>query len=300
MPTYETTLYLDDMTKILKAPEQEAQSRPAALLVISGELNGTIIDLQQPMIQAGRGIDNTIHLNFTAISRYHFRLKAHENTHLLEDCGSTNGTFLNDAKLQGSAPLKKGDIIKVGTLAFKYIPKGDPERLAYDKLSLDANLDTHTGCYNKTFFNKSLTHLVNQAKLNNQTLSLIVIDLDHFKQINDTFGHDAGDFILKEIAQLIRESGIRTGDIFARYGGEEFVILLPKTILKQAVVIAERVRQLIASRTFEYNTQKLTITASMGVTEYNKEMFTGTDLFKKADELVYLSKKQGRNRITSA
>lgn len=300
MPTDQTTVYLDDMTTLLKAPEKEAQFRPAALLVIGGELNGTIFDLQLPITQAGRGVDNTIHLDFTAISRYHFRLKAHENTHLLEDCGSTNGTFLNDSKLTAITTLKKGDIIKVGALAFKYIPKGDPERLAYDKLSLDANLDKHTGCYNKSFFNKSITQLVNQAKMNNQTLSLIIIDLDHFKQLNDTFGHDAGDFILKEIAQLIRDSGIRAGDIFARYGGEEFVILLPKTPLKQAVVIAERVRKLIASTTFHYHDQLLTMTASMGVADYKKDMFTGTDLFKKADELVYQAKKRGRNQVTSA
>lgn len=297
MSTDDTTIVLTDIRAALQASEKEAQLKPAALLVVGGDLNGTLFDLKDPQVSVGRNADNTISLEFNGVSRYHFKLLASGENHVLEDCGSKNGTYLNNKKVEALTPLAKGDIIKIGSIALKYLPKGDPERLTYDKLNLEANTDKHTGCFNKGYFNNKITLEVNKCKVTGEPLSLIIFDLDHFKKLNDNYGHDAGDFVLKEMAQLIRTNGIREQDVFARYGGEEFVILLPKTNLKQSFEIAERLRKLIESKEFMYDGKRLPVTASIGVADYRQGVVTGTDLFKRADEAVYKSKEGGRNQV---
>lgn len=288
-----------ELMKSLKASESEAAEKSAALLVVGGELNGTIFDIID-IVTAGRNPDNSIPLEFNGISRYHFKVSGIAGTenHQVEDAGSKNGTFLNNKKIEGQVKLEKGDMIKIGSIAMKYLPKGDPERLTYDKLQLEANTDGHTGCYNKTYFNNALELLVKKSKLTGEPLSLVLFDLDHFKHLNDNYGHDAGDYVLKEMSEVIRGAGVRENhDIFARYGGEEFTIILPKTNLKQAFEIAERLRKLVEEHNFVYDDQKLPVTASIGVADYRQGVTTGTDLFKRSDKAVYVAKEGGRNQV---
>jgi len=297
MSTDDTTIVLTDIRAALQASEKEAQQKPAALLVVGGDLNGTLFDLVEKVVSVGRNADNQIALEFNGVSRYHFKLHASGEGHILEDCGSKNGTYLNNKKVEGQIQLSRADIIKIGSIALKYLPKGDPERLTYDKLNLEANTDKHTGCYNKGYFNNRIALEVNKSKVTGDPLSLIIFDLDHFKKLNDNYGHDAGDYVLKEMAQVIRVGGIREQDVFARYGGEEFVILLPKTNLKQSFEIAERLRKLIENKEFIYDGKRLPVTASIGVADYRQGVNTGTDLFKRADEAVYKAKEGGRNQV---
>lgn len=299
MANDDSTVVLTDIHKALASSDIEAKDKPAALVVVGGDLNGTLFDINDTETTAGRSPDNTIALEFNGISRIHFKILSRNEgeEHLVEDCDSKNGTFVNNQKITQALVLQKGDIIKVGNIAMKYLPKGDAERLTYDKLQHEANTDGHTGCYNKTYFNNALDLEVKKSKLNGSPLTLIVFDLDHFKSLNDNYGHDAGDYVLKELAQIIREQGVREIDTFARYGGEEFVILLPKTNLKQAFEIAERLRKLVESYEFIYSEQRLPVTASIGVADYRQGVLTGTDLFKRADSAVYQSKEGGRNQV---
>ncbi len=293
----DSTTILTNVHEMLGATESEASDRPASLVVLGGEFNGTIFDLTKAEITAGRDPNNAIPLDFHGISRFHFKIVGcEEGTHRIVDAGSKNGTYLNNQKIEQEQLLGKGDTIKIGPIALKYLPQGDPERLTYDKLQLQANTDGLTGCYNKTYFNNRIDLEVKKSKLNGSPLSLLVFDLDHFKKLNDTYGHDAGDFALKEVSQLIRESGVREGDVFARYGGEEFVILLPETTLKQGFEIAERLRKFIEEHQFIYEGKQLEVSASVGVADYREGVLSGTDLFKRADEAVYKSKEGGRNQ----
>lgn len=297
MSSEDSTILITDIRAALASAEKEAGEKPAALLVVGGDLNGTIFDLAE-VTTAGRNPDNTIPLEFNGISRYHFKISAGgEGQHVIEDTGSKNGTFVNNKKIEGQVALNKGDMVKLGAIAMKYLPKGDPERLTYDKLQLEANTDRHTGCYNKAYFNNAIDLEVKKSKLTGTPLSLIIFDLDHFKKLNDNFGHDAGDFVLKDGAEIIRKNGVRENDIFARYGGEEFVILLPKTNLKQAFEIAERLRRLLEQHDFIYDGNKLPVSASIGVADYRPGVATGTDLFKRADSAVYKAKEGGRNQV---
>lgn len=293
----DATLVLTDIKAALASANKEAEDKPAALLVVGGELNGTLFDLTEQELTVGRSAKCDIPLEFNGISREHFKLNAIENGYNVEDLGSRNGTFLNNSKIETPTELQKGDIIKMGAIALKYLPKGDPERLTYDKLQLEANTDGLTGCYNKSYFNKKLDIEVKKSKVTGTPLSLIVFDLDHFKKLNDNYGHDAGDYVLKELAEVIRTNGIRDTDIFARYGGEEFVVLLPKTNIKQSYEIAERLRKGVETHDFIYDDNKLPVTASIGVSDYRQGVSTGTDLFKRADSAVYKSKEGGRNQV---
>lgn len=296
----DSTVVITDIKAALASADKEAQQKPAALLVVGGELNGNIFDLKTEVTTVGRFPDNSIPLEFNGISRYHFKVSqvdGDDEEFTVEDAGSKNGTFLNNQKIEGAVVLNKGDMIKVGSMALKFLPKGDPERLTYDKLNLEANTDAHTGCFNKGYFNNSIALEVKKSKVTGDPLSLILFDLDHFKHLNDNYGHDAGDYVLKTMAEVIRNHGSRDNDVFARYGGEEFVILLPKTNLKQAFEIAERLRKLIEQTDFLYDEQKLPVTASVGVADYRKGVNTGTDLFKRSDKAVYMAKEGGRNQV---
>ena len=203
------TVLIQDINKALSASEEEAKSKPACLLVVGGELNGSIFDLIPGTTVAGRNPDCSVCLDFQGISRKHFEIETTEAGHsVLKDLGSSNGTYLNNKKIEGELPLKGGDLIKIGSIAMKFLPKGDPERLTYDKLHQDANTDGLTKCFNKTYFNNALTNEVKKSKVTGNPLTLIIFDLDHFKHLNDNFGHDAGDYVLKEKAKLIMEHGI--------------------------------------------------------------------------------------------
>jgi diguanylate cyclase (GGDEF)-like protein len=292
------TLVITDIKAALAAADKEAEAKPACLLVVGGDLNGTIFDLEDGETIVGRSPECTIPLEFQGISRQHFKITVQNDVASVSDMGSSNGTFVNNQKIEGSPELTKGDHIKIGSVALKFLPKGDTERLTYDKLQEDANTDGLTKCYNKMYFNNKLDLEVKKSKVTGQPLSLIIFDLDHFKHLNDNYGHDAGDYVLAEKANILRDNGIRKGDTFARYGGEEFVVLLPNTNLKQAFEIAERLRKLVFEHEFVYEGKRLPVAASIGVADYRQGVNTGTDLFKRADSAVYKSKDGGRNQVS--
>lgn len=293
----DTTIVLTDITAALSTSEKEAENKSAALIVVGGDLNGTIFDIDSPEVKVGRNPESEIPLEFQGISRHHFSIVTKGDDVFLEDKGSRNGTYLNNKKVEKTAQLNKGDIIKLGSIALRFIPQGDPERLTYDKLNMDANTDGLTRCFNKAYFNNAAETEVKKSKVTGSPLSLIMMDLDHFKGLNDNYGHDAGDFVLKELSEVIRTNGVRESDVFARYGGEEFCLLLPKTNLKNGFEIAERLRQTIESHQFIYDNKRLPVTASIGIADYRQGVVTGTDLFKRADKAVYLSKENGRNQV---
>jgi two-component system cell cycle response regulator len=291
------TVVITDIRKALAAADEEAKQKPACLLVVGGELNGSIFNLPIGETVVGRNPDCSIPLDFHGISRRHFTISVDDSEVTLTDLASANGTYLNNNKVTAPLVLKRGDMIKIGSVAMKFLPKGDPERLTYDKLLEEAHTDGLTKCYNKTYFNNALELEVKKSKVTGKPLTLIIFDLDHFKKLNDGYGHDAGDYVLKEKSHIIRDHGIRQGDIFARYGGEEFCILLPNTNLKQGFEIAERLRSLIQKHEFIYDGKRLPVTASVGIADYRQGVNTGTDLFKRADKAVYLSKEGGRNQV---
>lgn len=295
-----STKIITDIHELLSSSDKEAQTLPAGLVVIGGDFNGSLFDLiEGSEVIIGRSADNQIPLDIEGISRKHCKFYSQKGKFFIEDLGSKNGTYVNNSKIIVPYELNKGDIIKIGTIVFKFIPKGDAERLSYDKLKYEASIDKWTGAYNKVYFIRALDFEAQKSKITGDDLSLMVMDIDFFKKINDKYGHDAGDFVLKELSNIIRNSGIRKTDVFARYGGEEFVILFPNANLETTLSIAERIRMHVENHKFLYHSEKIPVTLSIGVCDNKSGFENPIDLFKKADEAVYMAKRTGRNRVCS-
>jgi two-component system cell cycle response regulator len=161
--------------------------------------------------------------------------------------------------------------------------------------------DALTGLHNRRYMESHLSTLAEQASGRAKPLSLMILDIDYFKSINDTYGHDAGDDVLREFAVRIRKS-IRGIDLACRYGGEEFVIVMPETDIQVAGLIAERLRRSIASETFAVNkgTKRIDVTISIGLATLDRKDEPVADVLKRADTALYRAKNDGRNRVVSA
>lgn len=169
--------------------------------------------------------------------------------------------------------------------------------IMFNKIKTRANRDGLTRVYNRRSFDERLVEEFKRHQRLNTDLSLLMVDLDHFKSVNDTYGHLAGDMVLEKVARMF-EKTFRSTDFIARYGGEEFIILLPHTNEEQAQMLAERVRAKIEASTMNYQDKSFNVTASIGVSSVRPgSLETDTEIVCKADEALYAAKVQGRNRV---
>jgi len=280
---------------------QKAKEQPACLILIRGTPQGHRFFITEDQMVIGRDPSADLCIADQSISRKHARVTRTEDGVTLEDLGSANGTSINGKRLEpGNAViLAKEDLVKLGNSIVKYLPAGEIEIIFYGNLNQAANTDPLTKCFNKGYFLEAIEAEFKRAKALNTPLSLIFADLDHFKKVNDTYGHEGGDFVLKEFTQLIRSLGIiQQKDIFARYGGEEFCLLLPSTVLQDAEKTAELLRGKVQAHSFTYEGKRIPVTSSLGVSELRSDMETASDLIKSADKALYESKTGGRNRVT--
>jgi diguanylate cyclase (GGDEF)-like protein len=170
------------------------------------------------------------------------------------------------------------------------------KQMKIENLSNAAVMDPLTGCYNRREFENQLKKNIARAIRHKNDLSIFMFDLDHFKKINDTFGHLAGDEVLRKITLLVQEN-MRKGDIFARYGGEEFIAILPETGKMKAMELAERLRIKISNKMIEYDKNKIKVTASFGVSRLNHNCTDMNSLIKNVDNMLYKAKLKGRNLV---
>ena len=157
-------------------------------------------------------------------------------------------------------------------------------------------IDSLTGVNNRRSLETHLKEEVERHKRYGHPLSLIMFDIDHFKNVNDTYGHQCGDYVLQQIAEMIGNT-IRTQDVLARYGGEEFCLVLPETPAPAALILAERFRQKIADHVFRFQKERIRVTISLGVSFMNDLTQDAEILLKKADDGLYAAKNKGRNLI---
>jgi two-component system, cell cycle response regulator len=269
----------------------------ACLIVIRGRSVGLLHELKKLPAVLGRSPDVELTIDDLAVSRKHAQIERGPEGYLVRDLGSTNGVFLNGLRVEAAQPLRDGDRIQVGTSAIlKFCFQDELEAGLQKKLYDSATRDSLTGAYNRGVFLETLEADVAHAIKSEQVLSLLLLDLDHFKVVNDTHGHPAGDLVLRQAARLIH-SALRTEDIAARYGGEEFGVLLRYTDSARAFTIAERIRQTIADHQFEFQGGTLRLTTSIGMATLEGGSHTSAaQLIEAADQFLYRAKQQGRNR----
>jgi len=209
---------------------------------------------------------------------------------------STNGTYLNDKPVVRER-LRAGDIIKVGDTILKYLSGSNVELAYHEEIYKMTITDGLTNIANKRFLLDFLEKELSRARRYDRNLSLLMIDIDHFKKINDLFGHLTGDFILKRLAQIIN-GRIRKEELFARYGGEEFVIVIPEADIQHALEFANILRELVEGSEFNFEAQKFNITVSIGAAQFKGgEHQCVEDLIKEADVNLYIAKDKGRNCV---
>lgn len=297
----------EEKTKVLKGEQrtlnqelEKASQLEACLIIIRGNPQGQRYFLTQPSMTIGRDSSADITVNDASISRKHARVEKQGSNILFTDLGSSNGTVINGRKLTAneSVTLNKEDMITLANTVLKFLPAGQLETLAYGNLGDAANTDPLTRIYNKGYLMQAFETELKRAKALHADFSVLFFDLDHFKKINDTYGHDAGDFILKEFTQLVRGKHIRPKDVFGRYGGEEFMLLLGNTNAQQAAEIAERIRASVEAHAFVYDGKRIHVTTSIGVAELQTGIESVQALIKLTDKALYESKSNGRNRIT--
>lgn len=252
--------------------------------------------LENDVLRIGRDFDSDLALHDANVSRRHAEIVRRKNGFLLRDMGSTNGTFVNGQKVE-SLPLHPGDQIAIGPFMFKYLSAGCIEAHYHETVYTSLTRDALTGAANKRYLLESMQREIARCRRDKQALAVVMMDIDHFKSVNDTHGHLAGDEVLREFGKrLIRIS--RADDMFARYGGEEFCLMLSSTDRSEALEIAERCREEIASRPFSTEAGELDITSSFGIYVYTGEQEASTEaLIGYADQQLYHAKRNGRNRV---
>jgi len=257
---------------------------------------GRSIKLDHLPLRIGRDPSNELVLDDDGVSRRHARIEWRTDRLVLMDVGSTNGTLLNDAELSGIVELSTGDRIQVGSTIFKYLSATDLEAALHEQIFSNATTDALTGLRSKRHLMDELGREFSRARRYNRTFSLLMLDIDHFKTVNDDYGHQVGDITLRGVAGNVL-SCLPTDCLAARYGGEEFVVLLLETKLEDAVVIAERIRRAVSELTVSYREVRLQVTVSIGCAEYSHDDENEFRLFERADQRMYAAKAAGRNAV---
>ena len=291
-----------DRTTQLSFRMPEALKVGPCLLFLSGVSAGMVLPLDVEMGAVRIGRDNTceVFIESPEVSRVHACItRTEEGVLQIEDMGSSNGTFLNNESIN-RALLQEGDKLQVGPHILLKLLFHDEEELGYANQFFErSNQDSLTGLANRRYFLQHLEREVAFAKRHSRALSLAMLDIDHFKAVNDTHGHNAGDEVLCQLAARGKAT-IRAEDLLARYGGEEFAVVLRDTGPHGAMVMAERLRRAISTEHFVFGSIELPVTASIGIVAIGGEAWDDVTLermIEVADARLYGAKRAGRNRV---
>ncbi|MGZ5432493.1 MAG: diguanylate cyclase [Thermoanaerobaculia bacterium] len=280
----------------LDAVERAHQHEPA-LIMLEGDLPGQVFRLRAGRQVIGRRPECDIRLRERAVSGIHAEIIRVRDTVTINDLASTNGTLLNGLRIRTPVPLAQGNLLKLGNCVFRYVDSLLEVEFT-EALHARGTTDQLTGAFNKSYLIARLGFAIDMAS-EARPVSVVAFDFDNFKQVNDQYGHAAGDHVLRASSALISEAFVRPSDLFARMGGEEFVIVMPDTSLEKAAEAAERLRATLEERIFTYEGAEIRLTSSFGVCTATSPVEQPEFLLLRADELLYRSKRDGRNRVSA-
>ncbi len=274
------------------------QTRPR-LVVIEGANVGSMVDIGDSPVIIGREPAVGMTVAEVGVSRRHAKVFVTADGVYIEDMGSKNGTYLNREPVD-KKKLADGDIIFIGAATIKFLAAGNLELSFLQHLHEAGALDSLTKVANRRSFEKYLTQELRLARTCESELVMLVVDVDHFKRVNDQFGHLAGDTVLRELASLMQQN-LRGSDFLCRYGGEEFAIVLPATTLQAALPLAERLRVAISEHDFVHDGLHIAVTISIGAAGWGEDgVDNREELIACADNRLYKAKASGRNQVVAA
>jgi diguanylate cyclase (GGDEF)-like protein len=278
-----------------------ARADRATLTMLGGPEVGATFALEGDETILGRGSTAAIVLDEPSVSRHHARIRRDDEGHyVIEDLGSTNGTFVRGRRVR-SVPLRSGDRVQLGRECIFRFAIVDEEEESFQRRLYESSMkDTLTNLANRRCLAERLVSEIGHARREKGELAVLMIDLDHFKSVNDRFGHLAGDQVLRAVA-MCGGQVLRAGDLFARYGGEEFAIIARGADRGSAAALAERLRHAIGELRVEVGAGAIGVTVSVGIAVLAE--CDGDDdaveLFARADSRLYAAKLGGRNRVCS-
>ncbi len=269
------------------------------LIVIAGTNIGKLYNLKADELVAGRSQDSDIWIEDNTISRKHFKIKREGKEYTIQDLNSTNGTYVNSRRVTTSG-LKAGDKIQISNDTIMQFDFFDENRRISEQKRYEMGVkDPVTGSFNKSYFLQRISDEFSFSQRQNLPLTVLMLDIDFFKVINDTHGHLAGDQVLQEISHAVAGM-IRNEDVFCRYGGEEFVIIMRNTPGAPATQLAERIRKKVEDTVINYEGTPISVTISLGLaTSLGRNFRDYVALIAEADKYLYKSKGNGRNRVSS-
>jgi diguanylate cyclase (GGDEF)-like protein len=279
-------------------PPEPSKADRAYLIILAGDGLGEMHQLIGDEMVIGRAGRASVLLRDDGVSRVHARLRRDGDRLVVEDMGSRNGTFVNGSRLSAPMVVRDGDKIHVGHRTVLRLTFHDALDDAFQKQLRDAAMyDALTHVYSRRYFVDRLEAELQFATRHEAPLALILLDLDHLKDVNDSFGHAAGDRVLAEMAAAV-QTHVRAEDLFGRIGGDEFGVLCRGTPLAVAASFAERVRVLVNMLEIDVGPQTVKMTVSVGVSAYPElTCESPNELVNAADRALYVAKARGRNRV---
>jgi two-component system cell cycle response regulator len=278
-------------------PIERAHKHEPALIMLEGDLPGQVFRLRPGRQIIGRRPECDIRVRERAVSGIHAEVIRVRDAVTINDLASTNGTMINGMRIRNPVPLMQGNLLKLGNCVFKFVDSLLEVEFT-ESLHQKGITDQLTGAFNKSYLLARLGFVLDTTS-EARPVSVITFDFDNFKQVNDQHGHAAGDHILRATSAIITETFVRSSDLFARMGGEEFAIVLPDTRVELAAEIAEHLRRTLEETTFAFESRLIHLTASFGVSTGTSPIEHSEFLLARADELLYRSKREGRNRVSS-
>jgi diguanylate cyclase (GGDEF)-like protein len=276
------------------------------LTVVGGLETGRVFAIPRAFeATLGRAEGCSFRFDDASVSGVHAKVACITLDHVFADAGSTNGSYVNDVRVSSPVKLKDGDRIQLGSATFlRFSLVSEDEEKALRKMYDAALRDGLTGVFNRKHLDERIDVEIAYAQRNQTELSLVMFDVDHFKKVNDTYGHLAGDAVLKRVAQVLA-AGLRSEDVLGRYGGEEFVIVVRGISVTSAKVLAERLRESLEKTSLRLGSATLAVTASAGVSslacmQVQQGGSDKTSLLGIADTRLYEAKQAGRNRVVGA
>ncbi|MCU0663011.1 MAG: diguanylate cyclase [Myxococcota bacterium] len=299
----ETTGQIDVSEVAKRALSPNKESKRACFVVLAGSNVGSVITLDDDVIVIGRDSTCNLQILDEGVSRFHARVLTDEHGEVIvQDMGSTNGTFVSGERIS-KRRLRDGDKVLVGRqTVLKFVLQDSLERTYYDEMYESSTRDALTGTYNRKYCLERMVQDLSFARRHRLPFSCLIFDLDHFKKVNDTHGHQTGDQALVSVASAVLAT-VRTEDVVGRYGGEEFVIVASGTDAIGGATLGERIRKIVSESEIEVRSSAgglIHVTVSVGVASVRPgSIIDAHTVLGEADKNLYRAKEAGRNCVVA-